>query len=176
MKLTAYSLVPSSPLQYMHLGYTAAGWQNTGAPVFFVFALGCAVAAAMARKSVRSLAVFLVLTLVFLGGALWDYHRGEVRATRSRIMITEHQAKNCLEGTAQHADGRVLSTAELGKLEHSPTRLKDYWRHPFNFTQRKTATSTYYTLTSAGPDCKFDTGDDITVTKTVSVSEGKAQP
>ena len=65
MKLVAYSLVPSSPQMYVHLGYLSAQSPAPDAPVASMVLLWVVLAALTIRKSVIWGLAFTLLALLF---------------------------------------------------------------------------------------------------------------
>ncbi len=65
MRITAHSLVPSSPMQYTHLGYLSAQSVPVDAPVASMVLLWVVLAALTIRKSLIWGLAFLLLALLF---------------------------------------------------------------------------------------------------------------
>ncbi len=171
MRITAYSLVPSSPMQYVHLGYLAAGWgKDTSSPApFLALMVGCLALALLMKRWVVVSGIFLLLACVSLTGlVLQQKHRADFRA-HYRENGTRYNAELVLaELSRRAAAGDRKPVDDLAKqVPQLDIRLIDGWTLPWRLRHRATSDSIVYTLTSRGPDFKFDTADDMVFSRTV---------
>jgi len=172
MKLIASSQVPTDPLPYLHLGYVAAtaydtSWVNPN--IFFAVTI-CSFVFFLAYHKHRVLSgigfaisagcVITILTLLILTASARGPYRYGIppRATESHI-------SEILSEIERHA-GDKQTPGTLTEMQHAWTFraanvLEDGWRRPFRLKKIVTKQQTTFTLTSAGPDGKFDTADDI---------------
>lgn len=168
MKLTAHSLVPSSPMQYMHLGYiSAAPQKNASGPLFWAV-LFFAIALLTFKKSQLLALVLVIATAVTCYWAGMRYQQGV-----TMLVIGETRHMQILVDTAA-TDGPA-SAHLASKAGVTGSRMRwDNWGTPFRFEEQKQGTRLQYYLMSAGPDRRFGTYDDIHVTSWVAQSTQKA--
>jgi len=157
----------------MHLGYLAAGWgRDTSNPTpFFVLMLTCIAFAVVLKK--RWLAMYIVFALVAcvtLTGAVMEYRRSVEFKAHYRENGTKHNASVILAEVSRRAGtGEGIPTDVEALCRGKGIRSIDGWLHVFRLTQRTRNGTAYFTLTSAGPDWKFGTEDDISSSRTIQI-------
>ncbi len=174
MKLVAYSLVPSSPMQYMHLGYTAAATKVEyfvdpiwSAAAFVVTLL--LIAALTMRRSVKWGVIILcvaVVTACWAGANRYSQTRKWESWSREWTQNTTAQILTDIQMRRDDGKGIPGTMAEY-KKECGGWPAVDAWQHPWRVTQHKRVDGVSVTVTSAGPDGRFDTADDISNTRTI---------
>ena len=127
------------------------------------------------------IALWVAMTALALLGAVWVHRALEVRKQLRAAKLASAQSEMASAGVALDAfemdAGRYPTTGEgLGALVRPPSGVAawhgpyvrralaaDPWGTPYAYAERGSGYSGY-TLTSAGPDRKFGTGDDVTTT------------
>lgn len=178
MKIVAYSLVPPSPLPYLHLGYSAAlsggGGHARNEMIIFSAAGICMVllGIVVTWRSRNKYLITLALILASFGlvgavnaGIYLYQNRGPLRYRYPLAVTKDHQRAlaasiqyHITEGISVPSD---TSTLAIG-FSLKPEYTRDGWYHPIHFMQGDMKEIARYKLISGGPDGRFDTGDDIT--------------
>lgn len=182
MKIVGQStLVRGTP--YVHLGYLAASYVkphaallNAGlASLALGVAMGVSLLLGMTLKQFRALrfarrrwGVLLAGTAVFIflgigGLVLAKVYRVEVYA--NPLAVTESNAYLILNEARKRAEAGRAAPADPGELDVSPEALSDGWRTPLRLVRTLEQGAETYSVLSAGPDRRFETDDDIRVTR-----------
>ncbi len=180
MRITAHSLVPSGPQQYMHLGYLAASPSTTeiarDAGVMWLLTVACVGLAVFAfRKSLLSRIFLISVAVIALCMGLVFQRRDDNKWNDHKPAWTRSNALVIL----MWVDYRV---AKEEKVPDSTLALDedrvgfgtlDPWGNAYRITKGKLKGEMAYTATSAGPDGMFGTRDDIAETQTLFLGAGK---
>lgn len=172
MKLLAHSLVPTSPTPYMHLGYLSA--TSTGDPEASIKAFGPLVIAIIGvylllnyrRRSamvwlgsvmaVGGFAASISIYLILSNGPLRYLSPYQATLGRERVI---------LEGIKQSQlnDKAIPTTLTAFQKEWAlpDSNFEDGWFHRIRYSQEVKEKQKCYVITSAGPDGRFGTPDDL---------------
>ncbi|MHB9132581.1 MAG: hypothetical protein ACYDBB_16045 [Armatimonadota bacterium] len=170
MKIVAQSLVPTNPLPYLHMGYlsaTTADQHHAMKGMMPFFAMVALLIIAYLR--IRKAPIWcIVVTIICLGGVLaamttpWDSQPGSYlhpyKVTNMRLAALSLMAmESLLKGESISTDTNELP--KTWKFEHKQN--EDGWFHAFRIAKGKKV-GELYIISSAGPDGRFGTLDDIT--------------
>ncbi len=183
MRITAHSLVPSNPMQYMHLGYTSAILYTPRFDPFFLPALcvvvlwSSVVAVRGFRKSRLVAGSYILLAVTALGLA--------AIAQSSYAHRTDFERQEWTRGNIRRLTGKLEEFPSQGYS--LPATLRDFkkfwsgdivdgWRQPLRMTQVETSKGTLVTITSRGRDGRFGTSDDISSSQTIQIPPNAKPP
>jgi len=180
MQLIAHSVVPSTPVPYLYLGYLSATtteqpFRNIGL-LFSIILIAFGLLMAIGRfRQLRKVLIGLLiaacgfgalaLTRTYLDNGPVRYQH-PLRVTESTMhSIREAISQRLMAGGSIPGDLHELET-DLASHSMNPTiddqYLKDGWMHPI-VLRRLDNPAILYELASAGPDEKFGTEDDVIV-------------
>ncbi len=183
MRITAHSLVPSSPMQYVHLGYTSAILLAPRFDPFFLPAL-CVVVLWSAVVAIRGFRKSRMVASSYILLAVTAFGLAAI-AQSSYAHRTDKERQEWTQGNVRRLSGKLESFPSQG--QSLPTTLKDFkkfrsgdmvdgWRRPLRMTQVETSKGTLVTVTSKGRDGRFDTTDDISSSRTIQVPPNAKPP
>ncbi len=183
MKLIAQSQIPTTPLPYLHLGYTAAIGLNTALDgcllTVAVWAIGLTVAKAHGHRSRLIVPAVVLVMLLSAGFGYYTFiEGGEINArvkTRSIYMLKIKETVQIAwikgDGTYPH------SIPELRRLlAQKGDYVNDGWHREMRFTATPRHGSIDFLVQSAGRDGTFGTADDIRLAWTCDPLPPKGTP
>ncbi|MHB9132583.1 MAG: hypothetical protein ACYDBB_16055 [Armatimonadota bacterium] len=183
MKVYASSLVPTTPLPYLHLGYLSATTSNqhnslkSVVPFFSVFTL-LVITYLIIRKAplwcILVTAIFAGTILTVMTTVSWVQASPHLRAANQhpqpvrylypdKVTDMRMAAISLMVAEAIHNGQSIpTDTNELPKTwKYEHKQNEDGWFHAFRIAKGKKV-GELYIISSAGPDGRFGTLDDIT--------------
>ncbi|MHB9132584.1 MAG: hypothetical protein ACYDBB_16060 [Armatimonadota bacterium] len=167
MKIVAQSVVPTNPLPYLHLGYSAAAATNTRisgiSGTVFIAAISVYLIAYHWKTSILA----RIVSIVLIGLGVMLLTNSEIIARREEVVVKTRfrVLRNLKNQLQEHVNNGEKIPDDLHSIQKAwqlpDSAIHDGWGHQLRYEKTTFPDSTEYLLQSAGEDEVFDTADDI---------------
>lgn len=173
MKIIAQSIIPVTPLPYLHLGYIAAAPFSEASPYLIMMFIFIYLRSELQKKSRVWGRIFMGLAVASGIAALLAFRHGTITF---KYTMTKLNANHFLDQATRMVTNNDTSI-DLEKLYTDTGRkLHDGWDRPYRFKTNMEGNVTSYSLTSAGRDGLFGTKDDTVYEKSVTIPPPGEKP